>query len=267
MTVESNMAADGNELGEELARLYLARQPSPSGWREGLTGLDMAYVAQDAMVQAFAASGQGTLAGYKVGMTAKSMQQLVGIDMPIGGKMLSANMMPSGAELRTTDYLHLGIESELAFVLSRDIDAPLGADDDDVLEYIATAHASFEVVDDRNADFSQLTAASLVAENIWNVGAVLGEGVPPSQLGPLDSLAGRYLENGVEIAAGMTSDVLGNPLHVVRWLAEFLLKRGSMLHKGEIILTGSITALRSPAEGSECRFEIDSLPPVDVRFV
>ena len=267
MTVKSNMAVDGSELGEELARLYLARQPSPPGWRERLTGLDMAYVAQDAMVQAFAASGQGTLAGYKVGMTTKAMQQLVGIDTPIGGKMLSANMMRSGTELRRADYFHVGIESELAFVPSRDIDAPLGARDDDVLEYIATAHASFEVVDDRNADFSQLAAANLVAENIWNVGAVLGEGVPPSQLGPIDSLAGRYSENGVEIAAGMTSDVLGNPLHVVRWLAEFLLERGSMLRKGEIILTGSITALRFPAEGTDCRFEIDRLPPVNVRIL
>jgi len=261
------MAADGTELGEELARLYLAREPSPSGWSERLTDLDMAYAAQDAMVQTFAASGQGTLAGYKVGMTAKSMQQLVGIDTPIAGKMLSANMMPSGAQLRRADYLHVGIESELAFVLSRDIDGPLSANDDDVLEYIATAHASFEVVDDRNADFSGLTAARLVAEDIWNVGAVLGEGVPPSGLGPIDSLAGRYSENGVEIATGMTSDVLGNPIHVVRWLAEFLQERGSMLRKGEIILTGSITAMRYPAEGTDCRFEIDGLPPVDVRFL
>jgi len=267
MTFESNMAVDGNELGEELARLYLARQPSPPGWRERLTGLEMAYDAQDSMVQAFATSGQGTLAGYKVGMTAKSMQQLCGIDTPIGGKMLSANMMRSGAQLRRADYFHLGIESELAFVLSRDIDAPLGASDEHVLEYIATAHASFEVVDDRNADFSQLAAASLVAENIWNVGAVLGEGVPPSQLGPIDSLAGRYSENGVEIAAGMTSDVLGNPLHVMRWLADFLLERGSMLRKGEIIMTGSITAVCFPAVGTNCRFEIDGLPPVDVRIL
>ena len=219
------------------------------------------------MVQVFAASGQGKLAGYKVGMTTKAMQQLCGIDTPIGGKMLSANMMRSGAELRTTDYLHLGIESELAFVLSRDIDVPLGADDDDVLECIATAHAAFEVVDDRKADFSRLTAASLVAENIWNVGAVLGDGVPPCRLGPIDALAGRYSENGVEIARGTTTEVLGNPLHVVRWLAEFLRKRGSMLRRGEIILTGSIAALRCPAEGSECRFEIDGLPPVDVRVL
>lgn len=266
MTVENDMAVDGTDLGEELARLYLARLPSPTGWQERLTGLDMAYVAQEAMVRAFAASGQGTLAGYKVGMTAKSMQQLVGIDTPIGGKMLSATMMRSGAELRRADYLHVGIESELAFVLSRDIDVLPSTSDDDLLDYIATAHASFEVVDDRHADFSRLTAAGLVAENIWNVGAVLGEGVPPSQLRAIDSLAGRYSENGIEVADGMTSDVLGNPLHVVRWLAEFLLERGSMLRKGEIVLTGSITALRFPPEGTECRFQIDGLPPVDVRI-
>lgn len=200
-------------------------------------------------------------------MTTRTMQRQSGIDTPIAGKILSAGMMGSGGELHRADYFHVGIESELAFILSRDIDAPLGASDDEVLEFIATAHASFEVVDDRNADFSRFTAPRLVAENIWNVGAVLGDGVPPAQLGPIDKLAGRYSENGVEVAAGRTSDVLGNPLNVVRWLAEFLLERGSMLRKGQIILTGSITTLRYPAEGTDCRFEINGLPPVDVRVL
>ena len=267
MTIEGCRAADGSELGEELARSYLARQPSPPGWWDRLTGLDMAYVAQDSMVSAFAADGLGTLAGYKAGMTTKTMQQQSGIDMPIAGKLLRATIMRSGVRLRRTDYLHVGIESELAFILSRDIDAPLGINDDEVLDHISTAHAAFEVVDDRHADFSRLTASRLVAENIWNVGAVLGEGVQPAQLGPIDQLAGRYFENGVEIAAGRTVDVLGNPLNVVRWMAEFLLGRGSTLRKWQIILTGSITALRFPVEGTDCRFKIDGLPPVETRFL
>lgn len=267
MTIEGGITVDGSELGEELARLYLARQPSPPSWWDRLTDLDMAYVAQDAMVQAFSAGGLGTLAGYKAGMTTRAMQQQIGIDTPIIGKMLSANMMRSGAELHGSDYFHVGIESELAFILSRDIDVPLGANDDEVLEFIATAHASFEVVDDRNADYSRLTAPRLVVENIWNVGAVLGEGLPPAQLGPIDKLVGRYSESGVEIATGRASEVLGNPLNVVRWMAELLLERGSMLRKGQIILTGSITALRFPSGGTDCRFEIDGLPPVDVRFL
>jgi 2-keto-4-pentenoate hydratase len=266
MTIESGIITDGRELGQELAHLYLARQPSPPDWWDRLADLDMAYVAQDSLVETFATGGLGTLAGYKAGMTTKMMQQQSGIDTPIAGKVLSANLRQSGAALHRADYFHVGIESELTFILSRDIDAPLGASDDDVLDYIATAHASFEVVDDRNADFSRLTAPRLVAENIWNVGAVLGEGVPLAQLGPIDQLVGRYWENGAEIATGRTSDVLGNPLNVVRWMAEFLLERGSMLRKGQIILTGSITALRFPPERTNCRFEIDGLPPVEVRF-
>jgi 2-oxo-3-hexenedioate decarboxylase/2-keto-4-pentenoate hydratase len=265
--MEVELADQGTRLGAELAQAYLARRPAPAGWRDRLSGLDMAYAAQDAMVEAFSASGQGTVAGYKVGMTTKSMQQLCGIDTPIGGKVLRANILGDDAELRRADYIHLGIESELAFCLSRDIDAPLEGSDEEVLGYVATAHAAFEVVDDRLADFSRLVAAELVAENVWNVGIVLGQGLPPSELGPIDQLGGRYFENGDEIAVGKSSDVLGNPLNVLRWLARFLLERGSKLRAGEVIMTGSIGPLRFPAPGTACRFEIDGLPPVEVRIV
>ncbi len=265
--MDTILADEGSKLGTELAQTYLARLPAPAGWRERLTGMDMAYAAQDAMVEAFSASGQGVVAGYKVGMTSKAMQQLCGIDTPIGGKVLGANIVGDGAELRRADYVHLGIESELAFRLSRDVDAPLDGSDDEVLGYVASAHAAFEVVDDRKADFSRLVAAELVAENVWNVGIVLGEGLPPAELGPIDQLRGRYSEDGVEIATGMSSDVLGSPLNVLRWLARFLLERGSKLRAGDVIVTGSIGPLRFPVEGTECRFDIDGLPPVSARIV
>ncbi|WP_170234945.1 2-keto-4-pentenoate hydratase [Croceicoccus sediminis] len=264
---ENNAAFAASELGEELARLYLAGKPSPPGWREHLTDIDMGYAVQDAIVRALADGGQGPLAGYKAGMTSKTMQQAFGIDSPIAGRVMGANMLSSGAQLRQADHLHLGLESELAFVLSRDIAEPLGDSDDAVLDHIANAHAAFEVVDDRHTDRSVVTAPSLVAENIWNVGAVLGDGVSPSRLGAIDGRAGRYYENGTEIETGSTSDVLGNPLNVVRWLANFQLSRGEMLRKGQTVLTGSITALRFPERETLCRFELDGLPAVEVEIV
>jgi 2-keto-4-pentenoate hydratase len=195
------------------------------------------------------------------------MQRLCGIDTPIGGKILDGNIFRDGASIRRIDYVHLGLESELAFRLARDIDTPFDGSDNDLLGCLASAHAAFEVVDDRHADFSKLVAGELVAENVWNVGAVLGEGVAPSALGPIDQLGGRYFEDGELIAAGSSADVLGNPLNVVRWLAQFLIERGSKLRAGDVILTGSIGPLRFPAEGTACRFEIDGLAPVEVRIV
>lgn len=62
MTIEGSMIIDESELGDELARLYLARQPSPPDWWDRLTNLDRAYVAQDSLVQAFSAGGLGKLA-------------------------------------------------------------------------------------------------------------------------------------------------------------------------------------------------------------
>lgn len=264
---DSNVDGTARKLGQDLAHNYLARRPAPHGWRERVSGIDMAYRTQDALIDTFSASGQGAVAGYKIGMTSERMQQLCGITMPISGKLLRAGIHEDGVVLHRADHIHLGVESELGFIIADDIDRPLDGSDDEVLGLIASAHAAFEVVDDRNADFSCLVASELVAENVWGIGAVLGEGVSPSRLGPIHGLAARYFEDGEEIAAGSTRDVLGNPLNAVRWLAGFLLDRGRKLRAGDLVMTGSIGPLRFPTSAVACRFEIEGLPPVEIRIV
>jgi 2-keto-4-pentenoate hydratase len=57
----------------------------------------------------------------------------------------------------------------------------------------------------------------------------------------------------------------GNPLVVVAWLVGHLGKRGKVLKAGMPVITGSIIATQFPVAGDTLIFEVDDMPPVELR--
>jgi len=142
-----------------------------------------------------------------------------------------------------------------------------GADVSSLLDYVASAHAAFEIIDDRNADYAVLNAASIVAENSWNAGIVVGPPCDPRTLGHLDDVDGELLINGVSAGVGSSRDVLGGPLHVLAWLARFLARRGEALRPGQWIMTGSIIPTKFPPPGGRLQFTLRGLAPVSAQIL
>ena len=77
--------------------------------------------------------------------------------------------------LRSADFVNLRIESEIALELGADLPAS-GAPwtSETVAPAVAAAMAAFELIEDRNADYAQVEALSLIVENCWNAGVVIG---------------------------------------------------------------------------------------------
>jgi 2-oxo-3-hexenedioate decarboxylase/2-keto-4-pentenoate hydratase len=74
----------------------------------------------------------------------------------------------------------MGVEFEIAVRLKRDF-APEGVPS---LAEVAAADAVYpavEIVDDRRADYRALDVLSLIADNSWNAGIVLGDFVQVRQ--------------------------------------------------------------------------------------
>ena len=136
-----------------------------------------------------------------------------------------------------------------------------------MLDCVDQAAAAFEIVDDRDADYSSLDAYSIAAENSWNAGMILGAAVPSRTLGSFNDLAGRLLINGKQEAQGSSNDVLGSPLNVLAWLARFSDRAGFAVEPGQWVLTGSMIATKFPASGDHFRFELGTLPPVEISIV
>jgi 2-keto-4-pentenoate hydratase len=69
----------------------------------------------------------------------------------------------------------LRIESEIALKLGDDLPARSAPwTRETVASAVAGAMPAFELIEDRNADYSKTAATSLIVENSWNGGVVTG---------------------------------------------------------------------------------------------
>jgi 2-keto-4-pentenoate hydratase len=230
--------------------------------------LDTAYRIQSRFVGRRLAASGGSIVGYKVGLTSQVMQAFCGVDEPVVGQILSGGVHDLTANLDPTRFGRLGLECEMALRVGSTVPVlPEDADVTILLDHVASAHAAFEVIDDRNADYTVLNAASIVAENSWNAGIIVGHATDPRTLGALDSLAGELLINGETAGVGSSRDVLGGPLHVLAWLARFLARRNERLTAGQWIMTGSIIPTKFPPPGGSLEFTLQGLAPVRARVM
>jgi 2-keto-4-pentenoate hydratase len=228
---------------------------------EDLSDMPTAYRVQKAYVAAIGAAER--VAGYKIGLTSQRMQAMCGIDQPISGVVFASRVMQSGVRLEASDYQHLGLEFEICARMGRDLPPRTEPyDREEAGAAVDAVCAAVELVDDRHADYASLDCRTLVADNSWNAGVVLGPFVAPPTA--LDEVVGIVYENGVEIGRGRGADALGHPFEPLAWLANHLAATGEGLRKGDIVMTGSIVTTRFPEGAFDFRFEVSGLGSVTV---
>src|SRR5438093_7229523 len=76
--------------------------------------LEDAYRIQDALHQVMVEAGRGEIAGWKIALTSKAMQQMTGVDQPAAGAIFSKVVHASPARVDVAAYHHLGVEFEVA---------------------------------------------------------------------------------------------------------------------------------------------------------
>ena len=126
---------------------------------------------------------------------------------------------------------------------------------------------AFELIEDRNADHGDVDALSILVDNSWCAGVVLG---PPSTDWHSLDLADTPVSlrvNDAPPAAAVTGAAMGNPLNSLVWLANQLASRGLTLKGGMIVMTGSTLATRFPDAGVGFVYEIEGLGAVEATIV
>jgi 2-keto-4-pentenoate hydratase len=224
------------------------------------------YLVQDA-VHRILAKDAGPLAGYKIGCTSPVMQQYLHIPHPCGGGVFASEVHASGVTLSHRDYLRVGVECEIAVRLSRDLmpgGAPFTADTAALA--IEAYLPAIEIVDDRYVDWQIMGAPTLVADDFFAAGCVLGEAVSRAAAPDLVTLVGRAGINGIEVGRGTGADVLGHPHHALAWLANHLAAVGKTLRAGEIVLTGSLVKTVWLNAGDRVEMELSGLGMVRAIF-
>lgn len=253
---DRNLMDQADAIAEKLANDWWA----PRSAYEALTGdlapagVAEAYAAQTAL-HAKLAERRGPVAGRKIALSAKAMQQMVGIDKPVGGAFFANDVHISPANVALDTFRRMGLECELALELSRDV-APGGPSHtaESVPELIAGVRPAFELIEDKDADYSDLDVLTLIADNAWCGGVVLGPQITNWRELDLGNLASRVNQTGAVSEAANTG--AADPLGSFAWVLNHFSGRGITLQQGEHIITGSAVRTRFPAAGDRLSYEV-----------
>jgi len=237
--------------------------PLPSSF--DITTLTDAYKVQELVIKNWVTSF-GKISGYKLALTSKPIQKMCGLDHPCIGRVFQSTIRANNKDLKLSDFGRLGVEFELAIRIASDMprqSKPWTANS--VKENIKSICASFELVDDRNANYSNLDPYSLIADNSWSAGAILARESRQWENFNFENTIVTKIVNGVS-ESSITGAALGNPLHSIAWVANFLNETGSSLKANEFVMTGSTFATIFPNPGDSLTYEVTSLDSVQTKI-
>jgi len=227
----------------------------PAAYHDRL-GLDDAYRIQLAMIDRRVAGGERHI-GWKVGLTAKPIQEQFGFHEPVFGCILETR--PTGHVFGASELMKPGFETEICMRLGREFDGP--ATIEDVRRGLEAIHPSFEIIETRGDFVSQIALA--LADNAQQRSVILGQARPLGDL-DLERVEAEVFVNGQEVARGLGSAVLGNPLQSVAWLAGKLGAYGRKLRAGDVVMTGSFVRQFPLAPGDRARAVFSGVGEVEV---
>jgi 2-oxo-3-hexenedioate decarboxylase len=220
-----------------------------------------AYEAQRAFVASKLDAGD-RFVGYKLGLTSRNKQQAMGLDAPLYGRVTSSMIAAHGEPIRLDRFIHPRVESEIAFLLARDIEPPAS-----VISVLAATEVVFGAVDvlDSRYESFQFTLSDVVADNAsagaFYLGAVARR---PDELGDL-GLVGATVRVGGNVAMTATgAAVMGHPAASVAWLANQLADEGEKLLAGQLVFSGGLTAPVPVVVGAGVTFEFAGLGSIEV---
>jgi 2-oxopent-4-enoate/cis-2-oxohex-4-enoate hydratase len=228
----------------------------------GITVTD-AYAIQQRFVARRLAAGE-RIVGKKIGVTSKPVQDFLGVYEPDFGQLTSGMVRNESDGVDLGALIQPKAEAELAFVLERDLVGP-GITAADVVRATAYVTPCFEIVDSRIQNW-QIKIQDTVADNASCGVFLLGEAKGDPRKIDI-TLAGMVLQkNGELFSTGSGAAVQGSPLNAVVWLANTLGHLGLPFRAGEVILSGSQSALVPVTEGDELVCTVGGLGVCRARF-
>ena len=222
-----------------------------------------AYEIQLLNIRRRLASGT-TVYGHKVGLSSKAMQEMMGVDEPDYGHLLSDMVYTEDTPIPVHRFLIPRVEVEVGFVLGDDLPGE-GCTVEDVLRCTDFVAPAIELIDSRIADW-RIGLFDTISDNASSCGVVLGkERVKPDEL-DVKAIDAVLTINGDEVAHGRSDAVLGDPTIAVAWLANKVASFGVRLEAGHVVLPGSCTRAYDVSPGDDVVATFSGLGSVSLKF-
>lgn len=227
-----------------------------------------AYAIQDGVVAAMIGSGQrGAIAGWKIAANSPQLLERFKLDEPASGRVFADQRHDGPATLNAADYTEFAFEPEIAAIMKSTL-GPTAApfSPEDVMAAIDQFVPAMELLDMRRTDMLSTHIPDAIAQNISNVGAVLGgPGIAPEDLDT------AQIRTTLTIDGQIKHDVTGvapqSPLEAVAWLATHLAARGLTLEAGQIVLCGTHSPIWYHQGTGEIEVEMSGLGKVSVTLI
>jgi 2-keto-4-pentenoate hydratase len=219
---------------------------------------------QYALAQRAGASIPG---GFKIGATARRMQEYLGLSGPAAGFMASGNIHRTDATIRFADFIRPGVECELAVRLARDL-PPGPCTPDQAADAVGDLVCGVEIVENRYGDLLDLGVPTLIADQVFHAACILGETATHDWRSlDIGALRGRLSVDGDQRDEGVGTDLMGHPMNCLAWLAGSPVAAAfGGLRAGQVVMLGSVTPpvwLTGPAD---VLVDFSPLPPVRARL-
>ncbi len=205
------------------------------------------------------------IAGHKVGLASEAMQKMMNVDEPDYGHLLDDMQYFEKTPIDRSRLCFPRVEVEVGFILGADLPGE-GCSREDVEAAIEWVVPSIELIDSRIKDW-KITLPDTIADNASSCGWILGE--QRVKLADIDTgdIDASLTRNGVVVAQGNSSAVLGHPLTAVSWLANTVSRFGVRLRKGDVILPGTATRAIDIDAGDHFVADFAGLGSVTLDFV
>lgn len=223
----------------------------------------LAYAVQRVNAERKIAQGRRVV-GRKIGLTSKAVQQQLGVDQPDFGTLFDDMAVADGEEIALARTQQPKVEAEIALVLARDLPHERHTIAD-VIGACAYALPAIEIVGSRIANWD-IRLVDTVADNASSGLFVLGN--RPVKLDAFDVTGcGMVMERrGDPVSVGVGAACLGNPLFAALWLANTMVRVGTPLQAGDIVLTGALGPMAAVTAGDVFTAHIDGLGAVSAAF-
>lgn len=200
---------------------------------------DRAYDLQELLVEKLRREQDTAVAGWKLGLTSKAKQQMMGVHEPSYGVLLKNMSLEEGESHSMAPFIHGKLEPELAFVFKEDVKGGY-ITPAQIISSTAYVLPAFEVIDSRFEAF-KFTLLDAVADNSSSCRYILGNQFLPPEAVDMRLGGVVFRKNGEVVATSTLAAVMGNPANAIAWMANKLAKRGQFIRKGQVVLSGAIT--------------------------
>jgi 2-keto-4-pentenoate hydratase len=225
--------------------------------------VQQAYEVQDLVTEKRIESGEH-IAGYKIGCTSQSIRKQFGLSEPIYGRLFYPHIGNDQIKVNWSDYINCAIEPEMVIKIGENLQGKNLPDEAFIkaIDYISPGIEIHEF----NFWVTPPTIQELICSGGIHTGLIIGnQRISPKELHFKDEIF-KVFKNKSLITYAPASEIMGGPLHSLRWLVNLLTDKGLQLEKGSLVIPGSPVELVKINQDTELEVVIDSLGSLRVNF-